>query len=395
MADERKPQGHATVPLWRNVRFLEIVFQAVVLVVVVGVLAFLANNAITTMDARGFLPNFDFLGNRAGFAIADPIIPYEPRDTYARALTVGLFNTLLVSFAGIIIATLVGLVVGIARLSRNWMVNRLALGYVELFRNTPLLLQLIVIYFAVFLQLPGSKEAISLPGSIYISKSGLDLPRALATDTSWLWLAAIGAAIIVAIALWIVAGRREAQGRPPLRLRPLAIGLIIMVPVLGWFLLAEPPVAFERPELGRFNYEGGLTFSAEFAALTVGLGLYTAAFVAEIIRGAIESVDQGQVEAARAIGLKEAETLRLVILPQALRVIIPPLTSQYLNLIKNSSLALVIGFQDVFGISKTITTQTGQSVSVLVVVMMFYLAISLITSVLMNFYNRRVQIKER
>ena len=395
MSDEHEATARTAVPLWRDVRVLAIVFQAVVLVAVLGSIAFLANNAITTMDARGFLPTLDFLGVRAGFDIADPIVTYSARDTNARALAVGLLATLLVSFVGIIIATLVGLIVGIARLSRNWLVSRLALGYVELFRNTPLLLQLIVIYFVVFLQLPGAQESISLPGSIHVSKSGLEMPRPMVTDTTLVWLASIGAAAIVALVLWTAAGRREAQGLPPFRLRPLAVVVLVAVPMLGWFLLAQAPLAFEDPELGRFVFSGGLTFSAEFSALTVGLGLYTAAFVAEIIRGAIESVSKGQVEAARAIGLKEGETLRLVILPQALRVIIPPLTSQYLSLIKNSSLAFVIGFQDVFSVSKTITTQTGQTVSVLAVVMLFYLTINLITSALMNVYNSRVQIKER
>ena len=394
VTDEPKSSTHASVPPWRDARVLSIAFQAIVLVVVLVVGGFLVNNALTAMERQGFFPSLDFLGSTARFDIANPLIPYEASDTIGKALLVGLLSTLMVSFVGIVLATVFGLFVGIARLSGNWLISRLALGFVELFRNTPLLLQLIVIYFAI-LQLPGPKDAIALPGSIYISKSGVDLPLAQLTGTGGPWLLSVIVAVAAVVALWIVAGRRARAGRRTRGLRTLAVVLLFAVPLLAWLVLAQPPVSFQIPELGRFNFSGGIAISAEFAALTLGLALYTAAFIAEIVRGGIESVTTGQVEAARAIGLKEGQTLRLVVLPQALRVIIPPLTSQYLNLIKNSSLALVIGFQDVFGISATISTNTGQPVSVLVVVMAFYLAISLIVSALMNIYNRRVQITER
>ena len=394
MSAQLPSSSSPSIPPWRDARVLGIVFQVLVLAVVLVVGGFLLNNALTAMDQRGFLPSLDFLDATAGFDIAEQYIPFEARDSYGQALLVGMITTLVVSFVGIVLATIIGLVVGIARLSKNWLVSKLALGFVELFRNTPLLLQLIVIYFAVFLQLPGPKEAITLPGSIYISKSGLDMPTARLTDASGPWLISIVIAIGVAIALWFVARRRDAAATPSRGLRPLALLLLFAIPLVAYFLSGSP-LRFEEPELGRFNFSGGLALSAEFAALTLGLALYTAAFIAEIIRGAIEAVSKGQIEASRAIGLKERETLRYVVLPQAMRVIIPPLTSQYLNLIKNSSLALVIGFQDVFGISRTITTQTGQPISVLMVVMAFYLAISLLVSGLMNLYNRRVQIKER
>ncbi|MFV2063413.1 MAG: amino acid ABC transporter permease [Chloroflexota bacterium] len=394
MTDEPKSSTHASVPPWRDVRVLSIAFQVIVLVAVLVVGGFLLNNALTAMERQGFFPSLDFLGSTARFDIANPLIPYEASDTIGKALLVGLLSTLMVSFVAVILATVIGLFVGIARLSGNWLISRLALGFVELFRNTPLLLQLIVIYFGI-LQLPGPKEAIALPGSIFISKSGLDMPLAQLTGTGGLWLLSVVVAVAAVVALWIVAGRRERAGRRTRGLRTLAVVLLFAAPLLAWLVFAQPPVSFQIPELGRFNFSGGIAISAEFAALTLGLALYTAAFIAEIVRGGIESVTTGQVEAARAIGLREGQTLRLVVLPQALRVIIPPLTSQYLNLIKNSSLALVIGFQDVFGISATISTNTGQPVSVLVVVMAFYLAISLIVSALMNIYNRRVQITER
>ena len=307
----------------------------------------------------------------------------------------GLINTLMVSAVGILIATLLGLVIGVARLSRNWLVAKLALGYVELFRNTPLLLQLLVIYFVVFLQLPPVRESIAIAGGIYLNQRGVYLPRPEMTPDGAAWLVSVLAAILVGGAIWFLAGRRDAAGRSTTGLRPLAVAVLVCLPVAAWWLLPSPPVTVESPELGRFNLEGGLRFTPEFAALTLGLALYTAAFIAEIIRGGIESVSKGQREAARAVGLRESQTLRLVVLPQALRVIIPPLTSQYLNLIKNSSLALAIGYADLFNISRTMSELTGQPVAVIVIVMAVYLVISLLTSLVMNVYNRAVQIHER
>ena len=301
----------------------------------------------------------------------------------------------MVSILGIFLATLLGLVIGIARLSHNWLLRKLALGYVELFRNTPLLVQLFVIYFVVFLQLPGVRDSIQLPGSIYLSQRGLFMPRPELASEAGLWLVFVVIGIVAAGTAWFMAGRREAEGRPTGRLRPVAVLVLFGLPALGWFVVSGDPVTFEQPVLGKFNLTGGLEFSPEFAALVAGLALYTAAFIAEIIRGGIEAVSKGQLEAARALGLKESEILRLVVLPQALRIIIPPLTSQYLNLIKNSSLALAIGYSDLFNVSRTISEQTSQPVAVIIMVMAVYLVISLLTSLLMNFYNRRVQIHER
>ena len=348
------------------------------------------------MDQKGFLPDLGFLGLTAGFEIAEKVIAYTPSDTYADALLVGLLNTLMVSVVGIVLATLLGLLVGIARLSRNWLVSRLALGYVELFRNTPLLVQLFVLYFVVFLQMPPVRESLALPGALYLNQRGVYLPRPELTSSGGPWLLSVVAGLVAGGA-GLVAGRSP-RGRRPSRAPGcawLALLALIGIPLLGWLLVPGGPMSFEAPELARFNIQGGLRFTPEFAALTAGLALYTAAFIAEIIRGGIEAVSKGQREAARAIGLREGQTLRLVVLPQALRVIIPPLTSQYLNLIKNSSLALAIGYADLFNVSRTISEQTGQPVAVIVIVMAIYLVISLLTSVLMNLYNRAVQIPER
>ena len=392
---EVRTGGHATVPFWRDVRVLAGISQLAVLAVVVLVGAFLLGNLFTAMERRGFLPDLGFLGQAADFEIGEHVIAYEPSDTFGTALLVGLINTLIVSAVGIVIATLLGLLIGIARLSRNWLVAKLALAYVELFRNTPLLVQLLVIYFVVFLQLPPVREAIALPGDVYLSQRGVFLPRPELGAHGEEWLVRLLVTLVTVGALWLVAGRREAAGRSTLGLRWLAVAFLIALPVVSWLTLPSAPIAFELPERGNFNFSGGLTFTPEFAALIVGLGLYTAAFIAEIIRGGIEAVSKGQREAARSIGLSEGQTLRLVILPQALRIIIPPLTSQYLNLIKNSSLALVIGYSDLFNISRTVSELTGQPVAVIFLVMGVYLVISLITSLLMNLYNRRVQITER
>jgi general L-amino acid transport system permease protein len=394
MPDEH---GHerATIPFYRDVRVLAVITQIVFMAMVLLVLGWLLTNLVTNSQTRGITTSFSWLDLRAGFTPSESVIAYTADDTYGRALVVGLLNTIMVSVVGIFLATILGLVIGIARLSSNWLVSKVALTYVEIFRNTPVLVQLLVIYFVVFLQMPAVRDSIKFPLDMYLSQRGFYLPRpTLETDGS-IWLVSIIIAVTAAVTLWILAGRREAEGRPTLGLRWIGVAVLVGLPLLVWFLIPGGPLAFENPELGSFNLNGGLRFSPEFLALTVGLALFTAAFIAEIIRGGIQAVSKGQLEAARTIGLKEGEVLRLVILPQALRVIIPPLTSQYLNLIKNSSLALAIGYADIFNISRTISEQTGQPVSVLLIVMAVYLIVSLVTSVLMNFYNRMVQIHER
>ena len=386
---------HGAVPFWRDVRVLGWISQLVVLGIVLLVGALLLGTLTGRMTARGFFPDLGFLDLRAGFQISEHAIPYEPSDSYAQALLVGIVNTLMVSAVGVLLATLLGLIVGVARLSRNWLVNRLALGYVELFRNTPLLLQLFVIYFVVFLQMPPVRESLGLLDVFFLNQRGLYLPQPVLAPDGSAWLALVIISAVVAGAVWLSAGRREAAGRSAAPLRWLALLVLVGLPLVGWLLVRGGPLTLETPQLGRFNLQGGLHVSPEFAALVAGLTLYTAAFIAEIIRGGIEAVGKGQREAARAVGLTERQTLRLVVLPQALRVIIPPLTSQYLNLIKNSSLALAIGYADLFNISRTISEQTGQPVAVIGIVMAVYLVISLLTSLLMNVYNRAVQIKER
>jgi len=386
---------HASVPPWRDVRVLRVAGQIVVVLAVGLLLAFLFGNLTGTMAQRGLSFDFGFLDDRAGFEIGESPFPYSSNDTYGQAFMVGLLNTLFVSVVGIVLATVLGLVVGIARLSSNWLVGRVAAAYVEVMRNTPLLVQLFFIYFAILLQLPSVAETITLPGSVFLNQRGLFVPAPLRAPTFPTWLAIAGVGLVIAVATRIIGSRLRASGR-----RSHSIGLIgalafPAIAVVGWLLMSEPPIQFDLPERGRFNFSGGMALSTSFTAILVGLVIYTAAFIAEVVRGGIQAVRRGQLEAARALGLSEGQTLRLVVFPQALRVIVPPLTSQYLNLAKNSSLAIAVGYPDLFKVGTTMTNQTGQPVPVIVLVMGTYLAISLVTSLLMNLYNRRVQVLER
>ena len=380
------------VPFWRDVRVLTIISQVVFVLVLAIVAGFLYTNLTTAMRTRGLVAGFDFLNNESGFEIGEGLIPYKPTDTYAHAFAVGVLNSLLVSIVGIFLATILGFIVGVARLSTNWLVNRIAAVYIEIIRNTPLLVQLVFVYFGIFVKLPPVRESIELPGSIFASQRGLNVPRPIPSESFMPWLAFIGIGLIVAVVLWIVLTRRT---RNPLAAWSSALAAVILIPALGWVLVGPSPLGLEFPERGRFNFSGGIAMSPEFSALLTGLVLYTAGFIAEVVRGGIQAVRRGQIEAAHALGLSEMQILQLVIFPQAMRVIVPPLTSQYLNLAKNSSLAIAIGFPDLFNVGATIANQTGQPVPVIMLIMLTYLAMSLFTSLLMNIYNRSVQILEK
>lgn len=374
---------------------LRVAAQVLVLLAVGLGVGFLANNLVGQMTDRNLSFGYGFLGQRAGFEIGESPVPYSANDSYGQAFLVGILNTLFVSIIGIVLATVLGVVVGIARLSPNWLLSQVAAGYVEIIRNTPLLLQLFVIYFVVLVQLPPVQESISLPGSIFLNQRGLFVPSPQRAPTFIPWLAIVGAAIVLAVAARVIGSRLERAGRGPRRLGLIGLGAAAVVAVGAWVLLPEAPIQFEVPVAGRFNFTGGLALSTAFTAILVGLVIYTAAFIAEVVRGGIQAVRRGQVEAAHALGLSGGDTLRLVVFPQALRIIVPPLTSQYLNLTKNSSLAIAVGYPDLFKIGTTMANQTGQPVSVIALVMGTYLVLSLVTSLLMNLYNRRVQVLER
>jgi general L-amino acid transport system permease protein len=383
----------ATVPPWRDVRVLRVAAQVAVILIVGLLVAFMFGNFSRATSERGLGFGFGFLGRSAGFDISEHAIAYTPADTYGRAFLVGLVNTAFVSVVGIVLATLLGIVVGVGRLSPNWLVRQITSGYVELMRNTPLLVQLFIIYFAIFLQLPSVAQSIMLPGSIFVNQRGVFLPAPQLTSAFPAWLVIVAAGIGLLVAARMFASRREDAGRPIRGMRRLGWAGLLVVIVVGW--IAVGPVAFDVPVRERFNFSGGFGMSPEFSALLIGLVLYTAAFIGEVVRGGIQAVRRGQLEAARALGLSEGQTLRLVVFPQALRIIVPPLTSQYLNLTKNSSLAITIGYPDLFKVGQTMANQTGQPVPVIVMVMGTYLAISLGTSLLMNIYNRRIQVLER
>ncbi len=388
------PTEQTTVPFWRDVRVLQIVAQIAFVVGLAIVAGLLYSNLVHALNKRGLSAGFGFLDLEAGFGIGESPIPYSSSDSYGWAFLVGVFNTLRVTLIGIALATALGVVTGVARLSNNWLLSRIAGIYIEAIRNTPLLVQLVFWYYAVIFKMPSIQEGLELPGPVFISQRGVALPWPQSTPTFHPWLLIILAGTIAAIVLKVVRQRyQERTGRPGYPWA-LAVTVWFTLALGGWFLLGQP-LTLDRPVLGDFNYEGGMTLTTEFAALLAGLVVYTGAFIAEVVRGGILAVRKGQIEAAHALGLTNSQTLRLVIFPQALRVIIPPLTSQYLNLAKNSSLAVAIGYPDLFGIGKTIFNQTGRPVPMVIMIMGSYLIMSLTTSMFMNIYNRRIRFLER
>jgi general L-amino acid transport system permease protein len=371
-----------------------ILYQVLALGLVVLVGWFLAHNTLENMRVRGIQSGFDFLGQPAGFDIGETLIPYESTDGYWKAFLVGVVNTLRVAIIGIILTTILGTLLGIGRFSRNAIVRGLCYGYVELFRNVPILLQLLVWYLVLTEALPDPGEPLSAFGLFFLSKGGLSLPAPV-------WAPAHGWALLGALAgmaaSWWYAGRARLQfdrtGVPRAVLLP-AMAFIAIGAVVGW-AAGGAPTEWRIPESGDVAVTGGAEVTPEFIAVLVGLVLYTSAFVAEVVRAGIQSVPRGQTEAASALGLQRGHQMRLVILPQALRVIIPPITNQYLNLTKNSSLAVAIGYPDVVSISNTAINQTGRAVECIAIIMAVYLFTSLSTSGFMNWYNKRSAIKER
>jgi general L-amino acid transport system permease protein len=347
------------------------------------------------MSTRGMSAGFDFLDVSAGFNIAFTLVPYREGDSYFRVFQVGLANTLLVAVIGVVFSTILGLLMGLARLSTNWLIRTLARWYIELLRNTPLLLQIIAWYFGVFNLLPRPRESIGWSGLFFLNNRGFYFPAPLAQERFGQTLAALALAVVGAFVLSRWARRRfEATGQAfPAGLAGTA--LVLGLPLLV-FLATGRPLAWDIPVLRGFNFAGGLSVPPSFCALIVALSIYTSCFIAEIVRAGIQSVSHGQTEAARALGVKPSRTMRFIILPQALRVIIPPLISQYLNLTKNSSLAIAIGFPDLVSVwMNTSLNQSGRAIPIVAMTMAFYCAVSLAVSLVMNVYNRRYQLTER
>ncbi len=352
-------------------------------------------NFLQAAEARNMTLTFGFLNEAAGFPISNPPIEYDPSMTFGRAFFVGLVNTLLVSVTGVIFATILGTLFALMRLSSNWLLSRIALVYIEFNRNIPLLVLLFILYFVVFGQLPQIKDSIVWPGPIYFNRRGIYItwPRLTETGTPFVILLTIGIVIAI-IAYTILRRRREISGQNTYYSQ-VSVGILIISGVLGWALSGGTPFQLSTPVLDGFNFQGGLRLTPEFAGMFLGLTTYTAAFIAEVVRAGIQAVDRGQIEAARAVGLSTTQVLSLVIMPQALRIIIPPMISQYLNLTKNSSLALAIGFQEVFSVGKIAINQAGRAVPVFALVMLTYLTLSLLTSFVLNLYNRRIQFVTR
>lgn len=391
------PLPSTAIPLWRDLRVLRVFGQVVFVVVVVLVGSRLYGNMRANLERMGLVTGYDFLSNPASFDIGEQLIPYSTSDTYGRAFLVGLLNTMMVSIIGIVFATAVGVIMGVARLSPNWLIRQIAAAYVLVIRNTPLLLQLFFWYFGVVIQLPKVKQSLALPGSIFLNQRGLYLPWPRPAETFDVWQPYLIAALVAPFALWLALNLIQKRMD-----RPLSAwwGLsLLLVPVgisaLGWMLAPSAPLAVDVPVLKGLNFKGGLRVTPELFALLTGLVIYTGAFIAEVVRAGIQAVSKGQTEAARALGLKPMQILRLVIFPQALRVIIPPLTSQHLNLAKNSTLAVAIGYPDLYSVSGTIFNQTGKAVEVVTIIMGSYLVVSLTTSLLMNIYNKRMALVER
>jgi general L-amino acid transport system permease protein len=353
------------------------------------------HNAAENLERAKIASGFGFWDNTAGFDISQTLIDYSNTSTYGRAFWVGLINTLLVAALGIVFATVLGFIIGISRLSKNWLLARMAGFYVETIRNIPLLLQLLFWYNAVLKTLPGTRDSFAIPSGGFLNNRGLFLPQPVLLPGSQFALIALGLGVIAAIAYRAWAKRRQMRTGERAPVLWVVLGLVIVLP-LAVLALSGFPLSFRFPQAGRFNIQGGIEVLPEFIALLFGLSIYTASFIAEVVRAGILSVAKGQTEAAYSLGLRPGATLRLVVIPQAMRVIIPPLTSQYLNLTKNSTLAVAIGYPDLVQIfAGTVLNQTGQAVEVIVITMAVYLTISLVTSGLMNLYNRRMALVER
>jgi len=383
-----------TISFWYDPDKRSIIYQIGAACLFAFVAWYLVSNTMTNLEKQSIATGFGFLNNEAAFEIGESLIDYSAADRYARALWVGFLNTLLVSFIGVILTVIIGTFIGVARLSKNWLINKCAAGYIELFQDIPVLLQLFFWYAFFYEMLPSPRGALSPFNGLFLCNRGLIFGIPQAHPVYKYMAIAILVAFIIIFFLKKWAKKRQDLTGKAFPVFSTSIFLAIGLPFVCW-LIAGAPTQMSVPVLKGFNFKGGLTISPEFAALLLGLVLYTAAFVAEVVRAGIQSVNKGQTEAAMAIGLKPGHLLNLIILPQALRVIIPPLTSQMLNLTKNSSLAVAIGYPDFVSVAGTAINQTGQAIEGVMLIMIVYLIFSLSTSAFMNWYNKKMAIVER
>jgi len=378
---------------WSDERLRGIVYQVVIVGLIGSVIYWLWSNTVRNLEVRSIATGFGFLTREAGLPIGESLIAYDPTDNYLRALMVGVLNTLKVAVVGVVLATILGTLIGIARLSKNWLVSKIAGVYVEIIRDLPLLLQLLF-WYTILQGLPGPRQALNPIEGVFLSNRGMKLPF-IEWESAHNW--ALVAFVIGVVATWFMARANRAkqyQDGQPRKLWPAALGFILALPLAIWALNGAPFTP-DIPALRGFNFRGGITITPEYFALLIGLVTYTAGFIAEIVRAGIQSVSGGQWEAAEALGMRRGEILKKIVMPQALRVIIPPMTSQYLNLTKNSSLAVAIGYQDIVSIANTTLNQTGQAIEGIAIIMMVYLTISLSISLFMNWYNARIALVER
>ncbi len=395
MTEHLDQQAPATASFWRDPEKRARLFQVLVVVAVLALFGYIFQNTLHNLEKRGISTGFAFLDNEAGFGVLMSLIPYDETYTFGRTFLVGLLNTLLVSMIGVVFATLFGFIIGVARLSSNWIISRLAALYIEIFRNIPLLLQILFWYFAILPLLPHPRQSIALGGTVFLNKRGMYLPEPI-TEPGFGWVAAaLGLAVVASMFIARWARRHQEVTGQTFPVFWTSLGLLVVLPWLA-FGITGCPLSWEYPALRGFNFRGGITVIPELFALALALSIYTAAYIAEIVRSGIQSVSHGQTEAAYALGLKPGQALRLIIIPQAMRVIIPQLTSQYLNLTKNSSLAPAIAYPDLVALfAGTTLNQTGQAVEIIGITMGVYLTLSLSISGFMNWYNKRMALVER
>jgi general L-amino acid transport system permease protein len=382
-------------PIWNDPHYRALFFQTLLIIGLGVFLIYIVNNTLANMESRGISTGFDFLSGRAGFDILQSLIPFSADSTYGRTFVVGLLNTVLITVLGIILATILGFLIGVARLSKNWLISKLAMVYIETFRNIPLLIQIFFWYFVVLRSMPSARDSLSIADSFYLNVRGLYAPYPIAGENFNLTLISFAVGIIAAFLMRRWARNRQYKTGQPFPVFWTASALIVLLPVTV-FVLTGSPLTWDIPELQRFNFQGGTRIIPELLALLIAISIYTAAFIAEIVRSGILAVSHGQTEAALSVGLTPSQSLRLVVIPQAMRVIIPPMTSQYLNLAKNSSLATAIGYPDIVSVFMgTTLNQTGQAVEIIAMTMAVYLTLSLTISVFMNWYNAKMALVER
>ena len=381
--------------LLRNQKIRGILFQLLTVIGLVAFLWYIGSNTVANIEQRGIQTGFGFLDGTAGFGIDQSPIAYSEESTHGRVFFVGLLNTLIISFVGIICATIVGLIIGILRLSRNWLIAKLAKSYVDFFRNIPLLLQILFWYNVVLRSMPSPKQSYNFFDTIFINNRGLYFPQPEYNTTFFVMLTSLFLAVVASFILNSWANKRKVITGQDFMVYPFAIGMFIVFPIIAYFI-GGSHLTFSFPELMGFNFKGGKTLSPEFLALTFALTIYTATFIAEAVRSGIEAVSHGQKEAAASMGFSPYQSLKLVVLPQAIRISIPPIINQYLNLIKNSSLATAVGYPEIVTVfAGTSLNQVGQAIEIISMTMLVYLVISLIVSALLNWFNHKMKIQER